>query len=86
MSPQKLLPYFLFCLALLVLGYFAVQRTWDADRYYAKEWQVKHDEQVKRQAKIDRLLKHRTPSKQPKPPGASESDIKKYRGKRYSTY
>lgn len=70
--------FVLFCLVLAIASFLIITKIWNADSYYTRPIQAIS---VKKSADSEEK-----PSKQPQAPGFHESEMKKYKGNRYSVY
>ncbi|MDX2085181.1 MAG: hypothetical protein SFZ03_07320 [Candidatus Melainabacteria bacterium] len=93
LTPSRKKPWLLFVLMGLIVIALAWMYVNRPNRYYTKGWADKSALEAERKERIKRIQektsaqeKETPPSRQPVPPGFSEKDIKKYRGKGYDTF
>jgi hypothetical protein len=80
-NSNKQVAFWSFCLILVMGGLIIVASQWKGNSFYIKPYQAVDAKVKKQRAKYDE-----SSSNQPQAPGMRESDIKKAKGKGYSTY
>jgi hypothetical protein len=77
----------LFCVSLFCIGLVIVTFVWNSNKYYTGAYSPIVKRSIENRKEIEAYRKaHGESSDQPSAPGFREKDIKKERGRGYSTY